>query len=1313
MLATERRNAKNHEMRMEQIRTRLSKEEKESARRKAEAAKKKELDRAYTKTLGRRAREERTKKYMEGATRAGVDLLDATGRNVVFPSQVSRAAPRNLGLGGLRDDPEHRKMVIDDVAPGAKPLPSMLTERERELQGIGVGSLGKEYEPSWNAGPDRGTGGTSHEPHPPSDKDDDGVGLEETEDEDVVKNRRRRSALLKMESERLKVKAKERFADPDRLYSSQVVCGREFAGDSFMPSPKRGFLFTDFELGQTYKMKISMTNVSYSIGTFKVMDMEYPYSSLFDVEYAPPGRMSAGMSTTIHVTFTPRTMDPVECHLPLSTNTGVVRVPIECRPKSAEVYLVNETLDFPETLVGERTTLFAQLINEGAIEVPFVCEYPQAAAGKSADSSPFTVRVRGSYKETKDGGREPSAEGVVPSYGSAFIMCEFAPRIDGVVEEDVSVRLGEPLNVDAIVKLRAVAGPLPVHLDGRTSIDFKGIALGCVYRDALVVKNRANAAARCVLRIPECLLGSCEIIPDMLFCQAGAEASFSVKMTPNAKTAERCKKYVNPDTGCIEVPMKVTTPGQNLPVPFTLRALLTSSDLTFDPPLVDFGVTALGEASAVKVKVTNHARLMQTFGFSDLPEVVSVAPSPYGEVLAGETIEVELRYAPIVATVGTHEFTVAVKTLLGARVFDLPCIGRGVRPALEMTGNVVTLPPTAAREMSHGVVVVRNTSKRRTETFEFVVPESASHVLRVSPHVGTLGPGEGARVRVEFCPEDPTPPTPEPEPEPEPELDEDGNPIEKQEGEGEGDGEGDPEADPDAPPAEEETPPTPEPEPEPTPEPEAPQEPKRDVWRIPVFIKAAIASTDNSSSFDPEDPDPDDDDDEWVGHPTMVQHVEVRAVTRGSSVVVDNLREVKGSKELTYDLDFGHVAVGDRVVKSIQLRNLANTSVNVGMSAPDHEGVFTALTAFRPLDPLGDLEVKLAFQPGRCHSFYEIISLKTSLRTIRIAARGEGISPALDVTPADVVDCGDAVPGDCKNTTLTLTNPTAFPQRWRAEIRDAVSHGNTSRFPFTFSPSGGVIAANESVTVTLSFTPDRAGYPYGTETMFRGSVCVVVPGLVGAETRRELRARCWADGAFIVGADCDDGSPAVIDAVIDTVGLRSGLREPPVRAPYESIVLTLPGPIRPGGSASASLAVGSVKDADGKGSNAEYSFAEFDPDDANKGWSVDEGSGSVAAGERKNVTFTFAYPATPRPTDPCYFGAAETVRCDVVCTLKGGDPAPAEEEGREVRVTLRCELLPPFTDAEKAAMDAEEAAKKAAEEGAQEQDGDTQEAAAE
>ena len=244
-----------------------------------------------------------------------------------------------------------------------------------------------------------------------------------------------------------------------------------------------------------------------------------------------------------------------------------------------------------------------------------------------------------------------------------------------------------------------------------------------------------------------------------------------------------------------------------------------------------------------------------------------------------------------------------------------------------------------------------------------------------------------------------------------------------------------------------------------------------------------------------------------------------------SSVVVDNLHEVPGSAELTYDLDFGHVAVGDRVVRSIRLRNLADTAVGVGMSAPDHEGVFTALTASRPMPPLGELDVKVAFQPGRVHDYHEIVTLKTTLRTIRVAMRGAGISPALDVEPSDVVDCGDAVPGDCKNATLTLTNPTAFPQRWRAEVRNLSSHGLKSRSPFTFSPGGGVIAPNGTCAVTLSFTPDAPGAPYGNDRMFSGTIAVVVAGGggPGAETTRELRARCWADGSFVCGGDDDAG----------------------------------------------------------------------------------------------------------------------------------------------------------------------------------------------
>ena len=178
-----------------------------------------------------------------------------------------------------------------------------------------------------------------------------------------------------------------------------------------------------------------------------------------------------------------------------------------------------------------------------------------------------------------------------------------------------------------------------------------------------------------------------------------------------------------------------------------------------------------------------------------------------------------------------------------------------------------------------------------------------------------------------------------------------------------------------------------------------------------------------------------------------------------------------------------------------------------------------------------------------------------------------------------------------------------------------------------------------------------------------------------ADRARRRRGSCGLDAGRTVrslcGGDDDAGASSPLPPPVDAVGLRTGLREPRPRAPYESIELTLPGPIRPGDTASASLHVGSVKNADGGGSNAEYAFESFAADDVAKGWSVDEPSGSVAAGDRKKVTFTFAYPSTPRPVDPCYFGIPETVRADVTCVLRGGAGAGAGGGGGR-RCGWRC-----------------------------------------
>jgi hypothetical protein len=103
---------------------------------------------------------------------------------------------------------------------------------------------------------------------------------------------------------------------------------------------------------------------------------------------------------------------------------------------------------------------------------------------RNPDAPPtqFTVRVKGS--RAKEGTKE-SKEGVVPGYGKVILAVRFDSVEEGGVEEDVVVRLGAPLNRDVVISLRGVGGPVPVHLDGRDVVDFRAVALGCSYRDAL------------------------------------------------------------------------------------------------------------------------------------------------------------------------------------------------------------------------------------------------------------------------------------------------------------------------------------------------------------------------------------------------------------------------------------------------------------------------------------------------------------------------------------------------------------------------------------------------------------------------------------------------------------------------------------------------------------------------------------------------------------------------------------------------------------------------------------------------------------
>ena len=102
--------------------------------------------------------------------------------------------------------------------------------------------------------------------------------------------------------------------------------------------------------------------------------------------------------------------------------------------------------------------------------------------------------------------------------------------------------------------------------------------------------------------------------------------------------------------------------GREHPVPFTFKATLTRGDVRFDPPSLDFGDVPLGERGVLKLRVTNGGAVPQKFGVvgperREMDETegdVAVTPSRYGEILGGETVTLEVGFAPRVGSASSR-----------------------------------------------------------------------------------------------------------------------------------------------------------------------------------------------------------------------------------------------------------------------------------------------------------------------------------------------------------------------------------------------------------------------------------------------------------------------------------------------------------------------------------------------------------------------------------------------------------------------------------------------------------------------------------
>jgi len=135
----------------------------------------------------------------------------------------------------------------------------------------------------------------------------------------------------------------------------QIAGGRLFKGQAFVAKPDM-IMFKDFVLGKFYKRKILITNVSLTFNNFKILDLPETVTDFFEIKYTRPGRMSAGRSVTLEITFMPKLNEDIIEELSFLSSTGPFSVPIRCLTQKVTPSVSTDTIRFDNIVMGEKVS---------------------------------------------------------------------------------------------------------------------------------------------------------------------------------------------------------------------------------------------------------------------------------------------------------------------------------------------------------------------------------------------------------------------------------------------------------------------------------------------------------------------------------------------------------------------------------------------------------------------------------------------------------------------------------------------------------------------------------------------------------------------------------------------------------------------------------------------------------------------------------------------------------------------------------------------------------------------------------------------
>ncbi|OLP99160.1 hypothetical protein AK812_SmicGene18312 [Symbiodinium microadriaticum] len=483
---------------------------------------------------------------------------------------------------------------------------------------------------------------------------------------------------------------------------------KEFKGDAFLAKPAV-IAFNDFEVGKRYRQVIEVTNVSL---TFNQKDF-------FEINFVPPGRMSAGVTRYITLWFVPKVSQDIVSTFPILAKTGRIDFPLRCTTKKTILTIT------PQELV---------IKNTGALSADFNVLRRRS----SEDEGICKLGVLSLLCDMRMTWLE---KGICKSLGSTKIGFKFVPtrlRISNGapgtsdVHETVRVQYLGRLDGIGIANIRAMCiglagiGEAVYGGLGPTRYDMHTCVYGHIFRESVMIRNRGSVAMKIQVQKPTQIEGELQLNTALAYIQGYASQAIQVKLIPKADFLDRHPEFRDaqrPDVpGAFRIPMRIIGADQVLPVNTCLIGTLTTDAMTFLPGELNFGPCLVG---------TSAVRAAAWGGLDAKPGTIAVTCRI---VACGEKRQVSVLYTPESAIVITGDLCVrdfATRPRIRSLEFS------------ETQLDLASIPADAATKDS---IVVRNVSKV-PQMLNALLPPFELSGLKMTPICFTLQPKESQRLQ--------------------------------------------------------------------------------------------------------------------------------------------------------------------------------------------------------------------------------------------------------------------------------------------------------------------------------------------------------------------------------------------------------------------------------------------------------------------------------------------------------------------------------------------------------------------------------------